>query len=272
MAVQFHPASGSTIAFGDVVVGSGASSLITVTTTGSTFYYEGEDSAITGPQAAMFGGVFDNFLSPLYGADTASSSISFSPTALGAATATFTWHYRTGTNGNPTSPTLTGTYNLTGTGIANPSPPPAVETTSLLQVFRQLLVPSLGTTGKVLSYYDAAVLNDSADSATYVYKAEDIIADRVPTTRRVVITYLDLGVATLSVSVTAINDNGVVVNQQVSVTLGTAAATGVLATAYADLAVTGYRPQVTLFRAANGGPIAISHVMATGTIEKDVTL
>jgi hypothetical protein len=45
-----------------------------------------------------------------------------------------------------------------------------------------------------------------------------------------------------------------------------------ISTAFADLAVTGYRPQITLFRAADGGPIAISHVVATGTVEKEVTL
>jgi hypothetical protein len=163
-------------------------------------------------------------------------------------------------------------YNLTGTGIANPNPPPAAEFPSLLQVFRYLLVPTLGTTGKVLSYYDIVAFNDTVDACQYVFKAEDIIADRVPTTRRVIITYIDEGVATLVVSVQAINDNGAIITGQTTITIGTAAATGAISTAYADLQVTGYRPQVILFRPANGGPIFISHVVAAGTIEKVVTL
>jgi hypothetical protein len=269
MSVSFNPTNGSTIAFGNVVVGASASQSWTVKQTGATAYYQTDSIVMSGAGSAQFG---TNDPGPLYGTDSNDAPIIFGPTALGAFSVTMTVTYRTGQNGAPIGGPSTTIYTLTGTGISNPSPPPATETTSLLQVFRYLLVPSLGTTGKVLSYYNAGVFDDSADAATYIYKAEDIIADRVPTTRRVIVTYIDIGVATLHVTVNAVNDNGVLVTQQAAITIGTVGASGLLATAYADLAVTGYRPQITLFRAAGGGPIAISHVVATGTIEKEVTL
>ena len=274
MSISFVPTSGSTIAFGSVVVGSNAVQQWTVNQTGSSNYFQTNSVDMTGPQAAQFTGDFNG---PLYGTDTSSAGIRYTPTTLGAASATMTVHYELGTFTGGGLVTLDGidrtiTYNLTGTGISNPSPPPATETTSLLQVFRYLLVPTLGTTGKVLSYYDAGSFNDTVDGCTYIFKAEDIIADRVPTARRVIITYIDLGVATLHVTVSSVNDNGVINTQQTAITIGTVTASGILSTAYADLSVTGYRPQVTLFRSANGGPVFISHVVVTGTVEKEVTL
>jgi hypothetical protein len=274
MSVSFDPSSGSTVAFGSIVVGTNANLSWTVNQVGPNNYYQTNSIIMTGPQAAQFSAGDPG---PIYGHDTGTGPITYTPTTLGAATATMTVHYELGTFTGGGLVTLDGIdrtifYNLTGTGIANPNPPPATETTSLLQSFRYLLVPTLGTTGKVLSYYDTTSFNDTVDACTYIFKAEDIIADRVPTTRRVMITYIDLGVATLFVTVSAVNDNGFIVTQQVSVTIGTVGASGLLSTAYFDLAITGYRPQVSLTRAANGGPVFISHVMATGTIEKNGTL
>jgi hypothetical protein len=275
MAISFNPASGSTIAFGNVVVGSNSNQSVSVSFTSPNnsdpgqFSYTTDTSTITGAQASMFSGdMNDSFFGP--GNDGDSHLLTFTPSALGAATATLTWTYTLVTNG--VSAPGTGTYTLTGTGISNPSPPPATEVTSLLQSFRYLLVPSQGTTGKVLSFYDTTSLNDATDNSVYTFKAEDIHADRVPTVRRVIITYIDLGVASIVVNVSGINDNGTLAFGQAVISIGTVGATQNICTAYADLSVSCYRPQVTLTRNGAGGPIAISHVVATGTIEKDVSL
>ena len=276
MSITFNPVSGSTIAFGNVIVGANANKTVSVSFNSPVnsdpgqYTYTSNVTTITGPQALRFSGDMSDFFSGP-GADGSTHIFRFNPTGLGAATATLTWTYTQVVNGVTQAPG-TGTYTLTGTGIANPNPPPATETASLLQNFRYLLVPSQGTTGKVLSYYDTTLFNDAADNATYIFKAEDLTADRVPTVRRVIITYIDLGVATLVVNVSGVNDQGILVSGQTVITIGTVAATGVLSTAYADLSVTCYRPQIKLIRNAGAGQIAISHVMATGTIEKNVTL
>jgi hypothetical protein len=269
MSVSFTPTNGSTIAFGNVIVGSNASQSWTIHQVGSQSYYQTDSIIMSGAGNTDF---TSGDPGPLYGVDSNSASIVFTPAALGAVSVTMTVTYELGSNGIPNGNLLTLIYTLTGTGISNPSPPPATEVTSLLQSFRYLLVPSQGTTGKVLSFYDTTSLDDASDASTYTFKAEDLTAVRVPTVRRVMITYIDLGVATLHVSVTAVNDNGVIVTEQTAITIGTVGATQNICTAFADLSVTGYRPQVQLFRAAGGGPVFISHVVASGTIEKGGTL
>lgn len=269
MSVSFLPTNGSTVAFGDVVVGANGLQTWTASQAGANSYYQTDDIIMSGSGSAQFSASDPG---PLYGHDNNSARIVFRPTAIGVYSVTMTVHYEVGQFGAPNGNILTLTYTLTGTGISNPSPPPDTEVAYLLQSFRYLLVPSLGITGKVLSYYDVASLNDVDDASTYVFKSEDVIADRVPTVRRVIITYFDLGVASLNVTVSGVNDQGAYVFAQTVVSIGTVATTGVLATAYADLSVTCYRPQITLTRPANAGSVAISHVVATGTVEKDVTL
>lgn len=225
----------------------------------------------TGPQASMFSfsdtGGYENTAS---GTASGSGQIIFAPTAGGAASATLTikWQDQTGIHPPIAGPNTV--YSLSGNG--NSGGVPANEFPSMLQSARYLLIPTLGTIGKRLSYFDTTSLNDPVDASTYTFKSEDIIADRVPTLRRVVITHIDLGPATLVVQVTAVNDSGVLVINETTVTLGTSGFTGNMMTVYADVAVTGYRPQVTLIRAANAGSVSIVHVLGVGTTEKEVTL
>lgn len=278
MSISFNPASGSTINFGNVAQGTSANQSVTLNFVSPNnsdpgqYSYTTNTSVITGPQASLFtGNMFDSFFGPGNGSDT--KTFKFSPTGLGAASATLTWTYTLVSNG--VSIPGTGTYTLSGTGVSGGSPPPPNELPSLVKALRYLLIPGstqVNQTNKVLSYFDVTTLDDANDSSTYLFKAEDILADRVPTVRRVIITYVDKGVATLTVNVSGINDQGVYTFGQVVLTIGTVGATGNLMTAFADLTVSCFRPQVKLSRAAGGGPIYISTVVVSGMVERQVTL
>lgn len=110
--------------------------------------------------------------------------------------------------------------------------------------------------------------------AFYTFKAEDILADRVPTLRRVVITYVDYGPFTATLTITGINDDNVVVTTGAKTFTGGTGTFGTLAlmTVFVDISITAFRPQLTINVAATKGPLAISTVLMTGTVENMVTL
>lgn len=122
-----------------------------------------------------------------------------------------------------------------------------------------------------VAYFDPTNFNDAAADSALSFRVEDIAVERVPTVRRVVITYRDMGVATLTATVTAVNDQLAVVTDSKTNQIGTTGATMKLMTAFFDLQVTGFRPQLSLSRPANGGPVSISTVTMVGMVEQ-VTL
>ena len=142
----------------------------------------------------------------------------------------------------------------------------------MMQSFRRELVPVTGANGIVLAYFNELNFNDTVDSRAYIFRAEDILADRVPTVRRVIVTYIDLGVATVTATINGVDDTGALVTAAATVTLGTVGATGRLLTAFFDMGISCFRPQLTLTQAPNGGPYQLSTAMITGTVEKGVTL
>jgi hypothetical protein len=215
----------------------------------------------------MFSGNMDDFFSGP-GPDGDSHLFRFSPSILGACTATLTW-VGSGNSGG----TGSHTYTLTGTGTPSTSGGASGEAPGLVQAFRRELVPvNSVSAGIVLAYFNETNFNDIIDGRTYVFKAQDILADRVPTVRRVVITYIDLGVATVKATINSIDDTGALVTKSAVLTIGTVGATQRLMTAFFDLVVTGFRPQLTLSQVANGGPFQLSTVMMTGQLETEVTL
>lgn len=134
-----------------------------------------------------------------------------------------------------------------------------------------MLLPLVSTTtGKTfLGTFDPSSFNDSQQGSTITFKSEDIVPNRVPTVRRVILTYRDLGQATVTASITVTDDNGVVQTYTASPTqIGTPVATGLLLTKFIDIEATGFRPTLSLSRAANGGPLSISTIVMTGTVEK----
>ncbi len=135
-----------------------------------------------------------------------------------------------------------------------------------------MFVPSISSTGQCfISIFDPTSFDDPDDAASYSWRAEDIAIDRVPTVRRVILQYRDLGLATITVTVSGVNDTGNAVSSSSVVKLGTSGASGLIMTAFVDLTMTGYRPQLSISRAAGAGPVSIVAATMVGEVE-DVTL
>lgn len=115
---------------------------------------------------------------------------------------------------------------------------------------------------------DTSSFDDPNDGSFYAYREEDILPGRVPTVRRVVLVYRDLGLATLTVTVSGTNDNGQVVSGSTTVQLGNAKPTFELLTRFCDLQVTCYRPQLSYLRQPGGGPISIISATMVGEVEQ----
>jgi hypothetical protein len=127
--------------------------------------------------------------------------------------------------------------------------------------------PAIGTFDTVVS---SGGFNDAVQGSTYSYRQEDVEPNRVPTVRRVIVTYRDLGAATMTVTVNAINDNGANVTASKTQAIG-GVNPGALCVSFFDLVVTGFHPQLTISRAANGGPISWTRAVMVGESE-EVTL
>jgi hypothetical protein len=122
-----------------------------------------------------------------------------------------------------------------------------------------------------IGIFDPSSFDDPNNGSSYSYKIEDVIVGRVPTVRRVILVYKDLGPATITVQLSGTNDNNNIVTASVKAKLGTTGATGALLTAFADVTLTAFRPQLTLSRAAGGGPLSIISATLVGEIE-DISL
>lgn len=122
-----------------------------------------------------------------------------------------------------------------------------------------------------IGFFDVTSFDDANDGSFYAYRVEDVDVCRVPTVRRVLLVYRDVGVGTITVSVRGVNDNDAIVSVSSKQVLGTKAATGALLTQLVDLTLTCFRPQITISRDAGAGPISIISATMVGTVE-EVTL
>jgi hypothetical protein len=121
----------------------------------------------------------------------------------------------------------------------------------------------------VFYYYNTANFNDTLSSGFYDYKVEDVICGRTPTARRVFVSYRDLGVATVTLYITATNDLQQVVSTNVTLIIGNTVPTNVIMTKESGIpALTGQNFQVSWMRLPNGGPVSITKVRIEGTVEK----
>ena len=126
---------------------------------------------------------------------------------------------------------------------------------------------SIPTLHPRLGIFDITDFDDPIQSCTHSFKVEDIAYNRYPSVRRVVLTYRDLGVATLTVTVTGSNDNGQVISNSQTQTIGNAVPTNKLLTKFFDVQLSCFRPQLTIYRAAGGGPVSISTATMLGHLE-----
>jgi hypothetical protein len=117
----------------------------------------------------------------------------------------------------------------------------------------QLLIPMWDSkSGR--SYIGTLDYNDfnTEEASLYAFRMEDVLPGRQITVSRVQVTYRDLGPATLTAIVETAQ--GVIYDEK---KIGTPSGDGSVKSQYFDLEITGERPQLSLFRDKNSGPVSI---------------
>lgn len=124
-----------------------------------------------------------------------------------------------------------------------------------------------------IGFFDFSDLDDKTDDSNYQWRVEDVVPDATPTVNRIDITYLDLGLATLSVTVTGTNDLNQVVSQTVQQQIGNAIPTKRLLTVFVPFGLTCMRPQLSIDRGISrnglGGPTLVTRAIMRGECEQD---
>ncbi len=136
------------------------------------------------------------------------------------------------------------------------------------------LFPLEWNPGAGLSFYfstfDPTNFNDPNMGSFYNWKVEDVLAGRTPTINRVIISYRDLGVATITVTLTGTDDSAAVVTSTQGITIGTVAASGRICSQVVGISLTGQNLQLSVQRAAGAGPVSITKVRMEGRVELTV--
>jgi len=128
-----------------------------------------------------------------------------------------------------------------------------------------LFAPVQDQTGNCwFGFFDFSNFDDPKDSSEYDYRVEDIDSDTVPTVNFVVIDYRDLGKATIQITLTGVNDDGIVVSATQPVTIGNAVPTGKILSARVGISLSAWRPQASWKRSAGAGPVCITRLIMEG--------
>lgn len=140
-------------------------------------------------------------------------------------------------------------------------------------MFLPILTPFVSSSSPqyTIAILDSSNLDDAIDNTTYVFRMEEIQPNRVPTVRRVILEYRDLGICNVNCLITGTNDKGEVIfvsNQQ---KIGNTIPTGTILTSFFDITLTAFRPQVAFTRSPGSGPLAIISTTLIGESEQ-VTL
>lgn len=163
-----------------------------------------------------------------------------------------------------------GTPSGSTTPQQNNAPFPVTENGGVTGNYYVLFVPvqNQTTNGCNIFSYDLSNYNDPVDGSSFSYRCEDIKLHRVPTVRRVILVYRDIGQCNITITLTAVNDNQTIVTASQGVTLGNASPTFQLMTMMVDISLTGYRPRLSISRAAGAGSLAIVSATMCGEIEE----
>jgi hypothetical protein len=110
--------------------------------------------------------------------------------------------------------------------------------------------------------------NDAVNPANYFFKVEEVVPGKVPTVNKLIIVYRDLGLVTVTFTLTATNDDQKIVSNSTSVILGNLQATGRIMTRN-DIGFTlsGQNQQLSLSRAPGAGNLALVKLILCGTVE-----
>ncbi len=124
--------------------------------------------------------------------------------------------------------------------------------------------------GGSIYHFDPTNFDDPATGSSYSYRVEDVGRLRTPTIRRIGLIYRDLGSVTLTFTLTGSNDSGQPVSASTTATFG-GNADSKLYVKLVDLTLTAQLLQLSISRAAGGGPMALCSVSLIGEVE-EVTL
>jgi len=163
--------------------------------------------------------------------------------------------------GNPGAPSsVAGVTDLTGLGAS----------AQLWLMFLPVLTPFVasGSPQYTLAILDSTDFDDPVDTAYYSFRMEEVIPNRVPTVRRVILQYRDLGEATITALLTATNDKGQVLASTKTNDIGNALPTNTILTSFFDIEITGFRPQLAFTRNSGAGPLSIVSVTMVGEVEE----
>jgi hypothetical protein len=130
-----------------------------------------------------------------------------------------------------------------------------------------LFVPVQSGGNVYVGIFDPSNFNDPNDGSYYFYRMEDVQSGRVPVVRRIVVQYRDIGQATITVTVQGTNDNGNAVSSSITLSIGSAAATGLIRTTFADVQIACFHPQLSFSSVAGSGPYSIVSMTMIGEVE-----
>jgi hypothetical protein len=135
------------------------------------------------------------------------------------------------------------------------------------------LYPVSSATGQGQMFFcDPTNFNDPNSASFYTYKVEDVIAGRTPSVGCIIISYTDLGVASLTWNISGTTDQGKAVNETGTISIGNTVPLGIILTQIVRFnpVFTAQNIQLTLIRAAGAGPVSITKVRMEGRVEKTV--
>jgi hypothetical protein len=166
------------------------------------------------------------------------------------------------TTGNVLVTTAGGTSNGALYTITNPS------NGGISAPIGELLIPVTNYTFPIVLHFDVTTFDDPSNGGFYGYKVEEIAAGRTPTCSRQIIQYRDLGVATVTATLSGYDQNAQTeINASETFTIGTVAATHQICTIVRGLTFTAQNLQYSLFRAPGAGPWSIIKVRLEGRVE-----
>jgi hypothetical protein len=118
--------------------------------------------------------------------------------------------------------------------------------------------------------FDMTNFNDTVSGAFYIFKTEDVICGRTGTISRVIISYRDLGVATITIVLVGTNDQQAIVSSSEPMTIGTVAASKAIVTQIIGISLTAQNLSLSITRDPNAGPVSITKVRMEGRVETTV--
>jgi GTPase len=116
--------------------------------------------------------------------------------------------------------------------------------------------------------FDPTNFNDPGEPSSYSWKVEEVAAGRTPSCTRQILMYRDLGVATITGTLSGYDQNAqATVSNSETFSIGTVAATQKLCTTVRGLSLTAQNLQYSIVRAANAGPVSIVKLRLEGRVE-----